>query len=847
MGNTTAEASVIITAKNLASKTIIDTFNEAKRALDQTTNAQKQAASAAKEHSLSIVDLAAKLYLVQVGVRNVIETLKGIYEFGKLGATAEQVAISFANMTESVGSNAQLLDKLRIAARGTASDLELMQAAQVVLIGLTPKVGREFANALPHILEIARAANIANPALGTTAFLFESLTIGLKRLSPRLIDNTGLQLKLGQAQKDYAKSIGSTVENLTSEEKQLALLNATLEAGNRLIQQIGGSTESLTDPYTRLTATFKNLANAIAQEANPAITKLVEGLTSAAGALLTIIEWNEKVAEVLKTHRDEMVLSAKSYAEYAAELQRAAKDAGLFTDAQSRLFQLQEQGGRIIKVVIDEHYILSQIERERLVTIQAAIQEEDRRTQSIERGTDALGEMTEEEKKWAEQKEKTLDDLFMKELLSNEKLLEERGKLAQKSIEIDTDYQDGLTEIHEDAEQDRIDIAQRAGEERESIARRYNDRIADIDKSIAELRAEYENKNPFLSDATQQELTDVEQNAKSLQDTIKALRREQRLAPTDAHEQLISDYEARLQEVENHLSEIRNRAREEERKARIAFRIQELQDEKKALEEKRDQELAAINAQLQAKLAISIAKEEELTSAIEAEYIKRRIALNDQLNQIAEEADRKLKKAVVDAMLALVPAGSTAAQALMELKWKMHGATDEMIQDFYRTKASIDGQDGLVGGINRFAMAGFGTFFGMQGAVAGLNGQLMFTNFLLHQMASTTNYINNISGGGGGRYMYMQHGGPVSANRPYIVGEAGPELFVPQGGGNIVPNDRMGGGGANVSITINATAFQGSQADAIKFGNWVAPIVLQYMDRFGGNANAVGAKRIRSR
>ncbi len=61
-----------------------------------------------------------------------------------------------------------------------------------------------------------------------------------------------------------------------------------------------------------------------------------------------------------------------------------------------------------------------------------------------------------------------------------------------------------------------------------------------------------------------------------------------------------------------------------------------------------------------------------------------------------------------------------------------------------------------------------------------------------------------------------------------------------------MPNDRMGSG-ANVSITINATAFQGSQADAIKFGNWVAPIVLQYMDRFGGNANAVGAKRIRSR
>jgi hypothetical protein len=48
---------------------------------------------------------------------------------------------------------------------------------------------------------------------------------------------------------------------------------------------------------------------------------------------------------------------------------------------------------------------------------------------------------------------------------------------------------------------------------------------------------------------------------------------------------------------------------------------------------------------------------------------------------------------------------------------------------------------------------------------------------------------------------YRQHGGPVSPNRPYVVGEAGPELFVPGRGGNIVPN----GGGIVVNYTINAS------------------------------------------
>lgn len=41
-------------------------------------------------------------------------------------------------------------------------------------------------------------------------------------------------------------------------------------------------------------------------------------------------------------------------------------------------------------------------------------------------------------------------------------------------------------------------------------------------------------------------------------------------------------------------------------------------------------------------------------------------------------------------------------------------------------------------------------------------------------------------------------GGPVSANEPYIVGEKGPELFVPQASGNIVSNRNMRSGGGNV-------------------------------------------------
>ena len=57
-----------------------------------------------------------------------------------------------------------------------------------------------------------------------------------------------------------------------------------------------------------------------------------------------------------------------------------------------------------------------------------------------------------------------------------------------------------------------------------------------------------------------------------------------------------------------------------------------------------------------------------------------------------------------------------------------------------------------------------------------------------------------LSGFMGGTPAPKAIGGPVSAGRPYMVGERGPELFVPNRNGNITPNHAMGGG-----VTVNQT------------------------------------------
>ncbi|BAQ93371.1 putative tape measure protein [uncultured Mediterranean phage uvMED] len=65
-------------------------------------------------------------------------------------------------------------------------------------------------------------------------------------------------------------------------------------------------------------------------------------------------------------------------------------------------------------------------------------------------------------------------------------------------------------------------------------------------------------------------------------------------------------------------------------------------------------------------------------------------------------------------------------------------------------------------------------------------------------------------GGGGGLNIagidaYMADGGSAKAGGSYIVGERGPELFVPNTSGTVVPNNQLGGGGAtNVVVNVDA-------------------------------------------
>jgi phage-related protein len=90
-------------------------------------------------------------------------------------------------------------------------------------------------------------------------------------------------------------------------------------------------------------------------------------------------------------------------------------------------------------------------------------------------------------------------------------------------------------------------------------------------------------------------------------------------------------------------------------------------------------------------------------------------------------------------------------------------------------------------------------------------------------------------------------GGPVSASTAYVVGERGPEIFVPNMSGNIIPNDKLGSisgrgsygaaasstTGATINLTINA----GMGANGSEIGREIVEQIKRY-ERVAGNVFA---------
>lgn len=188
-------------------------------------------------------------------------------------------------------------------------------------------------------------------------------------------------------------------------------------------------------------------------------------------------------------------------------------------------------------------------------------------------------------------------------------------------------------------------------------------------------------------------------------------------------------------------------------------------------------------------------------------------AYSDALKDDLKEADRMVKDALPD--MGELPISKEMQDILSK--------ADEMDRSFERIGTTIsDSFKGILTGAMSFKNA-------MKGIISAVIDEL-FRLFVVQQIVGiVSGALGGLKPGGAsggafgsstGNYLpgipRNAYGGSVMGNKPTLVGERGPELFIPGGNGTIIPNSNMRGGGGGNPISISVDARGSSDPAAVR-------------------------------
>ena len=201
--------------------------------------------------------------------------------FGALSraAAATQLEEGLVEMGKASGLAMHTLSKGLVEATGHAISLEesMRSVALITSAGIDASKIEEFG-------EVARKASVALGRNLTDSM--SRLTRGVTKLEPELLDELGIMVRLDEASKTYADSIGKSVSELSNFEKRQAFLNATLAEGEAKFGSLGNVD---VNAFDKLSATFANLAKSGIGGIADMLKPIVNFLSEKPLALLSVL------------------------------------------------------------------------------------------------------------------------------------------------------------------------------------------------------------------------------------------------------------------------------------------------------------------------------------------------------------------------------------------------------------------------------------------------------------------------------------------------------------------------------------------------------------------------------
>lgn len=192
----------------------------------------------------------------------------------------KQINDQFETLSKNAGIAGDVLSEgLKKAARGLVDDTDLLKAANRSIIEMG-----DSAKKLPEILDLARKATQVMG--GNLVTNFEAINQAIATGSTRHLKQLGIIVDSDKAMREYAKSIGVSVDALSQAGKQQALMNAVLETGGARFSGIGEDVKKATNTWTEFKVVIDQVKEtmilAFDKVAGPAVRGWLAGLKEAA-------------------------------------------------------------------------------------------------------------------------------------------------------------------------------------------------------------------------------------------------------------------------------------------------------------------------------------------------------------------------------------------------------------------------------------------------------------------------------------------------------------------------------------------------------------------------------------
>lgn len=221
-----------------------------------------------------------------------------LVSFGAKAESALQIEDSFNRVSESAGTMGdEMLAALQKSSRGLISNTDLMKNFNLA----SQLVGKEFAVNLPEAMGYLGKVSAATGE--SMDYMMTSMVRGIGRLSPLILDNLGIQVDLAQAYEDYAASVGKSTDELSKSEQQTA---ATIQVMRLLKENTASMSDEFGTTGDRIKAAMENAKVAIGTNLVGALQGAGDALVPLIGNFSKLFDEGESLHPVITTVKDSM-------------------------------------------------------------------------------------------------------------------------------------------------------------------------------------------------------------------------------------------------------------------------------------------------------------------------------------------------------------------------------------------------------------------------------------------------------------------------------------------------------------------------------------------------------------